>query len=330
MYIFLTACRNESLTMPAFLAEFAAMLEEAGIKEQSKLYVVDDLSTDDTVAILRGATGTDVNVILAPTNLGNQGAMFYGLRRLQVGPDDLLITLDSDGEDDVAQVPSVIALAAANPGKAVLIERGRRKESLKFKVMFTGYKMIFRSLTRQTVVPNNFMVLPGRLVPSIQAAPLAAVHFAYAVLKLRPSYVTTKRDRRSRYAGNSSQNMFMLVSHGLVGLMVFFEVLVAKIFMLLFGFGVFSVAVVGLAIALPAGWLSIQRTLVWTAIAAGIGAVGMFGLLLSAALALVLKLAAFTLAQSAVAEPARPTRPLEGGRALQASARDKRSDAEAS
>lgn len=321
MYIFLTACRNESLTMPAFLAEYAAMLEQAGIKDQARLYVVDDLSMDNTVSILQGASGIDLRVILAPTNLGNQGAMFYGLRQLQVGPEDLLITLDSDGEDDVGQVPSVIAMASAE--NAVLIERGRRKESLLFKLMFSGYKAIFRFLTRQTVVPNNFMVIPGRLVPAIQSTPLAAVHFAYAVLKLRPTFVATTRDRRSRYAGNSSQNMFMLVSHGLVGLMVFFEVVIAKIFMLLFGFGAFSAVVVGLAIALPPAWLSVQRTLLWAAIAGGIGAVGMFGLLLSAALALLLKLTAFTLAQRAFAVPTRSRLPEEDVRGRQLSARER-------
>jgi polyisoprenyl-phosphate glycosyltransferase len=314
MYIFLTACRNEALTMPAFLTEYAEMIEASGLRSQSRLIVVDDLSTDDTATILRQARNIDLSVISAPTNFGNQGALFYGLRQLQIQPDDTLITFDSDGEDDVGQVPSVIALAAANPGKAVLIERGRRRESLTFKLMFGGYKTIFRFLTRQTVVPNNFLVIPGALVPSIQCAPLAAVHFAYAILKLRPNYVTTVRDRRSRYAGNSSQNLFMLVSHGLVGLMVFYEVVVAKIFMLLFLFGAFAVSIVGLAIALPPEWLSVQRTLVWAAIGAAIGAIGMFGLLLSAALALMLKLAAFTLAQSAVAQPARSTPPAAGAR----------------
>ena len=50
-------------------------------------------------------------------------------------------------------------------------------------------------------------------------APLAsAVHFAYAVLKMKFPSITTRRDRRQRYGEKSSQNLFMVASHGLVGL----------------------------------------------------------------------------------------------------------------
>src|SRR5262249_6898948 len=149
-----------------------------------------------------------------------------------------------------AEIPSIIEMGAQNPGKVVLIERGRRKESPLFKLFFASYKTLFRFFARQTVVPNNFLLIPGALVPAIQASPLTAVHFAYAILKLRPKYVSTVRDRRARYGGSSSQNMFMLVSHGLVGLMLFYEVVVSKIFMLLFLFGGLGALMIGAALIL--------------------------------------------------------------------------------
>lgn len=311
MYVFLTACRNEERILPEFLLEFVETLRKAGIAEKSRLYVVDDLSTDRSVAILeefgQSDAGVDVRVIRAPTNFGNQGAMFFGLRRLEIGRDDILITFDCDGEDDVAEIPSILELGARNPGKVVLIERGRRKESLLFKVFFASYKLLFRFFARQTIIPNNFLLIPGAVVAAIQSSPLAAVHFAYAILKLRPQYVSTTRNRRARYGGQSSQNIFMLVSHGLVGLMLFYEVVVAKIFMLLFLFGGFAASVVGIAVVVPANQEAVQRTLIWSAIAAGIIVLGLFGLLLSAALALIFKLAAFTLVRTAVGQPLEST-----------------------
>lgn len=312
MYVFLTACRNEARILPEFFAEFLHMVRTAGIADRTRLYVVDDLSTDRTTDILeefgRSGAGIDVRVIRAPTNLGNQGAMFFGLRHLEVDANDVLITFDCDGEDDVAQIPSIIELGARNPGKMVMIERGHRREPFLFKVSFACYKLLFRFFTRQKIVPNNFLLIPGGLVSTLQCSPLAAVHFAYAILKLRPEYVSTVRDRRRRYGGQTSQNAFMLVSHGLVGLMLFFEVVVAKIFMLLFLFGGFGIGVVVLAVLFPADWLAAQRTLIWCAIAAGIVAVGLFGLLLSASLAFIFKLTAFTLAQNNAALPAGSTR----------------------
>jgi len=316
VHVFLTAFRNEERILAEFLAEFCEMVRKAGMGSKTVLYLVDDLSNDRGVAIVedfaRSGAGLDVRVIRAPTNLGNQGAMFFGLRQLRVEPDDILITFDCDGEDDVAALPAILELGASNPGKMVMVERGRRKESLLFKIFFAFYKLMFRFLTRQTIVPNNFLLVPGALVPAIQASPLTAVHFAYAILKLRPAYVSTTRDRRARYGGKSSQNLFMLVSHGLVGLMLFYEVVVAKIFMLLFLFGGFSAFVVALAVGLPMDWIAAQRILICVAIAAGIVVVGLFGLLLSAALALMFKLTTFALATTAAGQPAgaTPRRPI--------------------
>jgi hypothetical protein len=240
---------------------------------------------------------------------------------LDVGPDDILITFDCDGEDDVAAIPSILELGALNPGKVVLIERGRRKESALFKVFFASYKLMFRFFARQTIIPNNFLLIPGALVPAVQASPLAAVHFAYAILKLRPRYVATTRDRRARYGGSSSQNVFMLVTHGLVGLMLFYEVVVAKIFMLLFLFGGFGASIVGLAALLPADRGATQRALIWSAIVAGLTVVGLFSLLLSAALVLIFKLAAFTLVRTVVERPVEATPQSSTGAGAQSGAR---------
>jgi hypothetical protein len=301
-YVFLTACRNEELILDEFLAEFTEMVGVAGIAEKTTLYVVDDLSTDRSREILerysRESTSVKLRAITVPTNFGNQGAMFYGLGRIEVRPDDVLITFDCDGEDDVREIPSILELGTTHPGQVVLIERGQRAEPLSFKVFFASYKVLFRLLTRQRVVPNNFMLIPARFVPVIQRSPLAAVHLAYAILKLNPPRVVTTRDRRPRYGGKTSQNLFMLVSHGMVGLMVFYEIVIAKLFLLLFVCGGLALAIVGAAMVVPASDLAAEHVLVWTAIGSGIAAVAQFSLLLSAALALVFKLLVFTLGRA--------------------------------
>ena len=249
-YVFLTACRNEETILGEFLREFNEMALAAQIERQAILYVVDDLSSDRSVEILeaqrRNAALIPVEVIRAPTNFGNQGAMFYGLSKIEVEADDVLITFDCDGEDDVKQIPSIIKLGADNPGKLVLIERGQRQESLVFRLAFYFYKALFRFLTGQRVIPNNFLLIPARYVPAIQRSPTAAVHFAYAVLKMKFPSITTRRNRRQRYGGTSSQNLFMVASHGLVGLMIFYETVVAK---LLFLLGLFIAGIVGLIVA---------------------------------------------------------------------------------
>jgi glycosyltransferase involved in cell wall biosynthesis len=299
-HVFLTACRNEEGILPEFLREFTEVVQRAGIASSAFLYVIDDLSTDRSVEILEeyGKTGAiPLDVIRAPTNLGNQGAMFFALSKITLEPDDILLTFDCDGEDDVREIPSILALGAANPGKLVLIERGSRQESLTFRVAFFCYKLLFRYLTGQTVIPNNFLLMPGRYVPFVQRTPLAAVHFAYAVLKTKFPSVATQRNRRTRYGGHSSQNLFMVASHGLVGIMIFYETVVAKLLLQLMLFSLFSLAVVGLALMLPEN-VAIQRTLLWLSVAmAGLG-LGFFSLLLAGALAMIFKMVVFTLSRA--------------------------------
>lgn len=303
-YVFLTACRNEELILEEFLEEFRQTVESAGIATQSTLYVIDDLSTDGSVAVLERhrdrLAGAKLEVLRAPTNLGNQGALFYALARIPVAEDDILITFDCDGEDDVREIASVVALGRDNPGKVVLIERGARKESLVFRVAFRTYKVLFRFLTRQSVIPNNFLLIPGRFVPFIRRNPLAAVHFAYAILRTKFPFAITRRDRRTRYGGKSSQNLFMVASHGLVGLMVFYETVIAKLLVLLTGLGFFSLAVVATALAVPAESIGAQRVLLWLASATAAMGASFFSLLLAAALALIFKLSIYALSQVAL------------------------------
>jgi glycosyltransferase involved in cell wall biosynthesis len=311
-YVFLTACRNEEGILEEFLREFEEVVRGAGIADRLVLYVVDDLSIDRTVEILeeqRARLGFPLEIIRAPTNFGNQGALFHALSLIEVKPEDVLVTFDCDGEDDVRQIPSIIALSAENPGKLVLIERGQRSESLMFKIAFSCYKLLFRYLTRQKVIPNNFMLVPGRYVPVVQKSPLAAVHFAYAILKTRFPSVVTKRDRRARYGGKSSQNLFMVASHGLVGLMVFYEIVIAELLFLLTLMGLFSLGVTAAALTIGRD-LALQRILLWVSVAmAGMGA-GFFCLLLASALALIFKLTVFTLSRVAIdAWPERVLKP---------------------
>jgi glycosyltransferase involved in cell wall biosynthesis len=295
-YVFLTAFRNESLILETFLREFVEMTRLAGIEDQVVLNLVDDLSTDnsrDTIERFRAnGHGCEVNVISVPTNLGNQGAMFHGLAQIEVDPDDVLITLDCDGEDDVSEARSIIELGRSNPGKMILIERGRRSDSTAFKFFFFAYKLLFRFLTNQRVVPNNFMLIPGRYVPAIRRSPLVSTHLANGVLKLNLPSVVVSRDRRPRYGGRTTQNLSMLVSHGLVGIMVFYEVMVAKVLTLMLGLGVLQGAIIFLGIVSAP-----KRTLLlWTAAGMSIAAIGF---LLCAAIALIFKLIAYHLAAGA-------------------------------
>lgn len=260
-YVFLTAFRNEALVLDAFLRELVETARRAGIIERAVLYLVDDLSTDDSRAVIEAfrarEPACEIKVLSVPTNLGNQGAMFHGIHRIACDHDDVLITLDSDGEDDVGAVGSIIELGRQHPDKVVFIERGRRSDSASFKVFFFLYRLLFRILTDRKVVANNYMLIPGRYVETIRRSPLAATHLANGILRLNLPALVVSRDRRPRYGGRTTQNLFMLITHGLVGIIMFYEVVVPKILTLVLALALLQTAAMFLPVIPPAGRLVI-------------------------------------------------------------------------
>jgi len=228
----LTASRNDSNLLESFLNELLEVLEKASITKNTVLYFVDDLSVDQTQEILKKWIDTNqLKIVLIPldTNLGNQGAMAYGLKQVKLPEDALLLTLDSDGEDNLQKIPELLELAKKNKDKVVFTERGQRMDPLHIRLLYRLYRFLFLRITGKKIIPNNFMIVPAKYLCAIQKAPFVAVYYALAVLRLGIPYTSVCYDRRKRFFGHSSQNMYNLMSHGLVGLMMFYETVIPKI-----------------------------------------------------------------------------------------------------
>ena len=126
--------------------------------ESLHFVVIDDSAgTDDDVGRLAGLA--DVEVMTPPFNLGHQGAIVYALRSIteRVGDDDRIVTMDSDGEDQPADVPRLLAaLDADHHTVLALAQRTQRSESITFRAMYFVYRLVFRLLTGTTVRSGNF------------------------------------------------------------------------------------------------------------------------------------------------------------------------------
>jgi hypothetical protein len=310
-YHFITACRNEAGIIETFFEEFDAAVADLSSEHQVTLHIIDDCSLDNTVEVIRSHQGmlshATLDLIELPVNLGNQGALFFGIRNIQVGPDDVLLSFDCDGEDDIGQIPSIVKMGEENPGKAVFIERRRRAEGIVFQVCFSIYKLMFRYLSGKNVIPNNFMLLPGRFVDAVKGSALVSAHFAYGVMRLGIPHVITRRDRRTRYGGQTSQNLYALISHGMVGIMVFFETVLGRLFLLASGmaFAGFAFLLAGTAGEM---WpRQIRQVLLGLGLATGFLGAVMLGLMLAASLALMFKVMNYWL----TAPEGRPKTPQE-------------------
>lgn len=103
---------NEAKAIGAVLAEVAAAVPTADI------LVVNDGSTDDTVAVVR-ASGLATLVDL-PVNLGVGGAMRAGYKYAARNGYDVAIQHDADGQHDPADVPRLLS-AMGETGADIVI-----------------------------------------------------------------------------------------------------------------------------------------------------------------------------------------------------------------
>ena len=186
--------------------------------------VVDDSAgTDPDVGRLHDLA--DVEVIVAPYNLGHQRAIVYALRLLvdRVDDDDTVVTMDSDGEDQPSDVPRLLEAISHEHAALALAQRTQRSESLPFRMMYGVYRLAFRLLTGTTVRSGNFAVQRGDSLKATIGHPTFDLCYSSSLLALRRPTVMVPCARGSRFAGTSRMNAQSLMAHGVRMLLPFAE-----------------------------------------------------------------------------------------------------------
>jgi polyisoprenyl-phosphate glycosyltransferase len=230
-----------------------------------RFVLVDDTAGNDPeIASLAGST--DVSVVTPPFNLGHQRALVYGLRVTapDIGDSDLIVTMDSDGEDKPEDLPRMLAPLIEAPDKHNMLcvaRRTERQESFKFQLMYFFFRIMFRTLTGITVRSGNYASYRGWLARRMLLHPSFDICYSSTLVSLDMLVTAVPCARGHRYAGQSRMNMFRLFMHGIRMLVPFTDRIAVRAlsaFAAMFSVGVvLSLVVVGIRIfttaAIP-GW----------------------------------------------------------------------------
>lgn len=203
--------------------QVTAACADAGLVDPIRFVVVDDSAgSDREVDELR--TLPDVAVLTPPFNLGHQRAIVYGLRRIadDVETDDVVVTMDSDGEDQPADVPRLIA-ALTDRTALVVAERTERSESLSFRLMYVCFRVLFRLLTGAAMRSGNFAAQRGQSLVTTIGHPSFDLCYSSTLLTLRRPMSKVPCARGARFAGRSRMNRHSLVAHGIRMMLPFSE-----------------------------------------------------------------------------------------------------------
>ena len=166
----------------------------------------------------------DVTVIRPIVNLGHQRAIVFALRKLVPTFDksDIVITLDSDGEDMPEHIPHLIS-SIKDDYSFSLARRTKRQESPLFKFMYFFFKLFFRAATGITVKTGNFACFKAKAISKIIHHPFFDLCYSSVFLSLKLNLNLVPCERGKRYTGESKMNSVGLISHGIKMLMPFLD-----------------------------------------------------------------------------------------------------------
>lgn len=207
----------------------------------------------------------DVTVIEPPFQLGHQRAIVYALRTVVawITDEDVVVTMDSDGEDRPEDLPRLLEHLSEDEieHRVVLAQRTRRRTTLRFKLLYVGFSILFRLLTGTRVRSGNYAAYAGPVAKRLLMHPLFDLSYSSTLtaLDLPTRYVPCERGER--YGGESRMGYGKLVMHGLGMLTPFVDriatralIVFALTFALAAALGVTVVAVRLLTDAAIPGW----------------------------------------------------------------------------
>ena len=243
------ACNSKSkyfvIILPIFnekdlIIDFLSLLEKKlnDINENFRLIFVNDGSTDESEVLISNynikSTNIQIELIELNSNAGHQNAIRQGLiysKKNHIDNIKGLIIMDSDGEDNPEAIKE---LTEINQFDIVFVSRGRRRESLTFKVSYFVYKIIFKLITGRQINFGNYSMISPKVLNAI--ADKHFFHYSAFLSKLKFNVKKINYDRNKRLNGKSKMGFKNLLIHALKSLIEYFEELIyfqIKVFILI-------------------------------------------------------------------------------------------------
>lgn len=209
-YAIVTPCFNENETIIKFLLSLEDTLQN--LPYHFTVVVVNDCSTDNTLDLLSKfefkARNLKLDLLSLKVNLGHQGAIYQGLLYAKGLKVENFIVMDSDGEDDPH---AILRLLAHQEADIVHVVRGKRNETLFFRVAYYFYKLLFKAITSKSMNFGNYCMINRRVLNA--ATHTSFIHFAAFLSKVRGEHAYITCDRQKRIGGESKMKTSSLVYH---------------------------------------------------------------------------------------------------------------------
>ena len=235
-------CFNEEEVLPFSMQELVPLLQswEGKIISSYQIVFTNNGSTDNTLEVMLSLQKKykGVKIVDLRNNFGYQSSISAGLFHAD---NDLIISIDSDLQDDPAKMEEMI-LWYYKGYDMVLGIRDSRKTDCFFKRIFSqGFYKLMQTLGTNTVYNHgDFRLLTKPLVDALKDYPEKNRYLRGLVLSIENKYAKVYYDRRMRKNGETKFKPFQLISLALDGITSFTIKPIRLIFLM--GLSMFLVA----------------------------------------------------------------------------------------
>lgn len=223
---------NDWVSVQQLLTQLDKCLTEAG--RSTQVLLVDDGSSETSPLFFDDGqflSISHVSVIRLARNIGHQRAICIGVAYIEQNfPDARMAVMDSDGEDDPAELVKLLQRADEENNQSVVFgARLKRSESLLFRFCYHLYRLVHWIIVGQAVRVGNFSVVPNRYLSALTTSSDLWNHYAATIYSSRIPFVLLPTQRAKRLDGHSRMNFVSLVVHGLSAISVFSERIGARL-----------------------------------------------------------------------------------------------------
>ena len=221
---FVVPCYNELEALPETHRQLSTLMETLRRADlasaQSRIYYVDDGSTDGTWELICGfARGPGVVGLRLSRNFGHQSALLAGLFSAS---GDAAITIDADLQDDIGVIPQMIG----NFRGGSEIVYGVRRERTTDTAFKRGTAQLFYGLLQRfgvRTIPNHadYRLMSRRAIAALAQFTEVNVFLRGIVPLLGFKSSLVYYDRKTRLAGSSKYNLAKMVNLSLDGVSSF-------------------------------------------------------------------------------------------------------------
>ncbi len=173
-----------------------------------------------------------VTILQLSSNFGHQRAIAIGLCFISENyPTADIIVMDSDGEDGVHQIQSL--LDSFDEKFNIVARRSKRQENFWFRQGYWGFKIMFRLFTGSNLNFGNYTMISSRTVKALVQNITLWNNYPATLLRNDKELKRVDLPRQRRFSGKSSMNLVSFIQHGLGAISVFLDIVLIRVLIIL-------------------------------------------------------------------------------------------------